>query len=146
MVWSGEGRRFRDADEVPGHGPDVDRPPERHEVVREGLGIVEYLHDAVLAAVIEPAQRRRGRLVREDFLVCRCGGAVVDEDCLAARREGGRDSVSEAGQPRRRDMGEPEGEEHGVVASWRLPVEQVGLEELNGGGCRPRTSEGQHFG
>jgi adenosine deaminase len=31
---------------------------------------VEDLHDAVLAAVIESAQRRRGRLVREEVLRC----------------------------------------------------------------------------
>jgi pimeloyl-ACP methyl ester carboxylesterase len=41
---------------------------------------------------------------------------------------------------------EPEGEEHGVVSSWRLPLEQVGLKELDGGGCGARTGEGQHFG
>lgn len=83
------GRRFGDADEVPGHGPEADRPRHSCEVVGEARALWNTFTMRYLAAVIEPSQCCRGRLIREDFLVCRCGRTVVDENHFASRRERG---------------------------------------------------------
>ncbi|OIJ91870.1 hypothetical protein BIV23_39450 [Streptomyces monashensis] len=104
---------------------------------------MEYLHDAVLPAAFESAQCHRGRLVREDFLVRRCGRAVVDENRVTARCERAATVVQKWGS---RAGGTWASQKAKSTASWRLPLEQVGLDELDRGGLGARTSEGQRFG
>ena len=105
---------------------DRDVPAERVQTLLELCRLVEDLDDLELPAVVQFALAQEGRTLVGRFRALRLIG--VDKEDAATRPQRPLNQVPEAHEAIRRDMREPEAEEHDVIPLWWLPREQISLE------------------
>jgi hypothetical protein len=120
-----------------------DAPADPIELPLQVRRLVRDFDDPVSGPVHEPALYGRGPLARDQFVSAAV--PVVNEEHPPVRFQALGDQRPETREAVRRNVGEPEAEEHHVVAAIRPPVEQVGRHEAHPLPAYSRRGESEHL-